>query len=86
MQDGEDDFGRRDALPRMDIHRNSTAVVFDGDGLVGVDRDDDVAAVTRERLVDRVVEDLEHHVVQTGPVIGIADVHSGPFANRIEAL
>ena len=36
-----------------------------------------------ERLVDRVVQDLEHHVVQTGPVIGVADVHSRALADRI---
>ncbi len=67
----------------MDIHRNSTAVVLDGDRLVGVDGDDDVGAMPGERLVDRVVQDLEDHVVQTGPVIGVTDVHSRAFADRI---
>ncbi len=86
VQDGEDDFRRRDPLLRMDIHRNSTAVVLHGDGLVGVDGDDDVGAVTGERLVDRVVQDLEDHVVQAGPVIGVTDVHSRALADRIEAF
>jgi len=83
MQDSEDDFSRRDALLRMDIHRNSTAVVLHGDRLVGVDGDDDVGAVTGQRLVNRVVQDLEDHVVQTGPIIGVTDVHSRALANRI---
>jgi hypothetical protein len=70
----------------MDIHRNSTAVVLDGDGLVGVNYDRDVGAVASQRLVDRVVHDLKDHVVQAGPVIGVADVHSGALADRIEAF
>src|SRR5690606_12079415 len=29
---------------------------------------------------------LEHHMVQAGTVIGIADVHTGTFAHGIQAL
>ena len=29
--------------------------------------------------------DLEHHVVQAGPVIGVADIHAGALAHRVEA-
>jgi hypothetical protein len=39
-----------------------------------------------ERLVDRVIQDLEDHVVQTGAVIGVADVHSRALADGIEAF
>ena len=39
-----------------------------------------------QRLVDRIVRDLEHHVVEARPVVGVADVHSGPLAHRVEAL
>ena len=42
--------------------------------------------MTGERLVDRIVGDLEHHVVEARPVVGVADIHSGPFADRVEAL
>ena len=45
-----------------------------------------VVAVARERLVDRVVEHLEHHVVEAGAVGGVADVHAGTLAHRVEAL
>ena len=68
----------------MDIHRYSTAVVRDGDRLVGVNRDRHVGAVAGQRLVNGVVDDFENHVVQTGAVIGVADVHSGSFANRVK--
>ena len=37
------------------------------------------------RLVDRVVDDLEGHVVQAGAVIGVADVHARPLAHGVEA-
>ena len=70
----------------MDIHRNSTAVVRDGDGLILVNLYRDIRAVTRQGLVDGVVDDLEDHVVQTGPVIGVADVHSGAFSDGVEAF
>ena len=39
-----------------------------------------------ERLVDRIVRDLEHHVVEARAVVGVADVHAGPLAHRVEAL
>ena len=39
-----------------------------------------------EGLVDGVVDDLENHVVEPGAVIGVADVHSGPFSDRFETL
>ena len=71
---------------RVDIHRDSAAVVGDGDGFVGVDGDHDAVAVAGQRLVDGVVDDLENHVVQAGAVIGVADVHAGAFAHRIKTL
>ena len=39
-----------------------------------------------ERLVDRVVGDLEHHVVEARAVVGVADIHAGALAHRVEAL
>ncbi len=42
--------------------------------------------MTGQRLVDRVVRNLEHHVVQARTVVGIANIHARPLAHRIEAL
>ena len=86
MEHGHDDFGGRAAFLGLDVDRDAAAVVDDADRAVGVDRDDDVVAVAGERLVDRVVDDLENHVVQAGTVVGIADVHAGPFANGLKSL
>ncbi len=46
----------------------------------------DLAALrmTCENFVDTVIDDLVNHVVQTRPVVGVADVHAGTFANRVE--
>ena len=38
------------------------------------------------RLVDRVVHDLPHHVVQAGEVVGVADVHPGALAHRVRSF
>jgi hypothetical protein len=86
VQHRHDDFGGGAAFLGVDVDRDAAAVVLDRDGLVGVDGDLDPVAVTGERFVDGVVDDLEHHVVQAGAVIGVTDVHSGPLADRIKAL
>jgi hypothetical protein len=70
----------------MDIHRNSTPVVGDGDGFVRVHGHRDLGAIPCERLVDRVVDDLENHVVETGAVVGVSDVHAGPLSDGVETL
>ena len=41
-------------------------------------------AMTGQSFVDGVVDDLENHVVQTGAVIGVTDVHSGSFSDCVE--
>ena len=86
MQHGHDDFGGRTALLRMDIHRDAASIVEYGDRLIRVDGDDNLVAMTGQRLVDGVVDDLEDHVVQAGSVIGVADVHAGAFPHRIKTL
>ncbi len=86
VQHGHDDLGRRAAFLGVDIDRNAAAVVLDRDRAVAVDDDANLAAMAGERFVDRVVDDLENHVMQAGAVIGIADVHARTFAHGIEAF
>ena len=52
---------------------------------VDVERDRDVVAEAGQRLVDRVVDDLEDQVVQAA-LGGVADVHAGALADRLETL
>ena len=46
----------------------------------------DVVTISRERFVDRVVQDFEHHVMQPRAIGRVADVHAGPLAHRLKAF
>jgi hypothetical protein len=70
----------------VNIDGNTAAIVDDGDRLVGVYRDGNFLAIARERFVDGVVDDFEDHVVEPGAVIGVTDVHSRPFSDRLETF
>ena len=79
------DFERRALFSRMHIDRNSAAVVLDRNPIVAQNYDVDLRAVTGQRFVDRVVDDLIDEMMQ--PALGgVADVHPGAFANRFETF
>ncbi len=86
VQHGHDDLGGGDALLAVNVDRYAAAVVADRYRFVGMNGDHDAIAVAGQRFVNGVVHHLEHHVMQAAAVIGISDVHSGPFANGIEAF
>jgi hypothetical protein len=90
MQDAHDDFGSGALgfvlVIHLDADRDATAVVADGDGVVGVDGDDDVVAVAGQGFVDGVVDNFEHHVVQASAIGGVADVHAGALAHGFQAF
>ena len=85
VEHGEHDLDRGLALLLHDRDRNATAVVGHGDRVVGMDLDLDLVAVPGKGLVNRVVHDLVHQVMQATHT-GRADVHAGPLANRLETL
>ena len=85
VQDGEHDLKRGDLLLGMEADGDAAAVVLDGNRVVGVHGDLDLRAEARHCLVDGVVHDLPHEVVQTGRGGG-ADVHARALAHRLEAL
>jgi hypothetical protein len=70
----------------MNAGRDTTAVVRDRAGAVGVERHRNLGGVPGQRLVDCVVDDLVDHVVQARPIVGVADVHAGPLAYGIKAF
>ena len=86
VQLGHDDLGRRDAFALVDVDRDAAAVVAHRHRAVGVEDDFDRAGVAGQRLVDGVVDDFVHHVVQAGAVVGVADIHAGPLAHGVEPL
>ena len=85
MEVGHDHFGGGDPLLVMNADRDAAAVIRDGGRAVGVERDRDRVAIPGKRLVNRVVDDLIHHMVQPRPVIGIADIHPGPLTHGFKA-
>jgi hypothetical protein len=42
--------------------------------------------VSRQRLVNGVVDHLIDHVMQAGAVIGVADIHAWPLADGVKSL
>ncbi|MNJ11611.1 hypothetical protein D3C77_57900 [compost metagenome] len=51
-----------------------------------MDLDLNIGAVASQSLVNGVIDDLEHHVVQARAIIRIADIHPRALADRIQAL
>ena len=86
VQHGHHDLGGGATLFRVDVDRNAAAVVADADRAVFKNGDYHLVAITRERFVDRIVDHLEHHVMQASAVIGVADVHARALAHRLQAL
>ena len=85
MQHGQDDLYRGNLLLGVLIDRDAAAIVGDGDGVVGVNGHLDMAAVTGQSLVDRVVHNLVNQVMETARARG-ADIHARTFANRFKAF
>ena len=67
----------------MNPYRNTTPVVADTDGIVGMDDHADLVAIPGKRFVDGVIDHLEHHVVQAGTVVRITDIHPRSFPDCV---
>lgn len=85
VQDRQHDLEGRLPFGGNDAHGDAAAVVHDAHAAVGEDRDVDRVRVAGQRLVDGVVDDLVHEVVQSA-LAGRADVHTGSLANRVQTL
>ena len=85
VQDGHDDLERGDLLHRVHVDRDASAVIDDGDGIVTMNGDFDFGAEASHGLVDRVVDDLPHQVVQARRA-GRTDVHAGTDADGLKTL
>ena len=69
----------------LDVDRDAAAVVGDSDLVVLVDPQVDAVTCAVHRLIDRVVEDLAHEVMQA-PQVGRADVHARTAADGLQTL
>ena len=80
VEAGEDHLDPRHPLLGVDVHRHAAAVVGHRRRAVGVEGDVDLGAVAGDRLVDAVVDHLEHQVVGA---LGLG-VHPRTLAHRLE--
>ena len=48
--------------------------------------DDNIIAVSGQCFVDRVVNDFEHHMVQTRAIRGVTDVHTRTLTYGLKAF
>ena len=85
VQNGKDHLHGRPTGLGLDIHRNTTAIVGNGDGIAGIDGDGDMLTVARQRLIDGIVHNFVHQMVQTRGGGG-ADIHTGTLADSFQAL
>ncbi|GAB3080156.1 hypothetical protein GCM10027157_12360 [Corynebacterium aquatimens] len=69
----------------MHLHRDTAAVIDDLHPTVAKQGDLDLVRVARHRLIDGVVHNLPHQVVQAAHTCG-TDVHTGALTHRLEAL
>ena len=51
-----------------------------------MDGDHDVIAMTCQGLVNRVIDNLKHQVMQTGAIGCVADVHTRALADGLKAF
>ena len=70
---------------RVHFDRNTTAVIADLNAAVFQQSDLNIGGVTRHRLVDGVVYNLPHQVVQA-TLTSRANVHTRPLTHGLEAL
>ena len=83
MQLGHDHLSGGHAFAFVDTDRNTAPVIAHSDRAVGVDPYIDMIGVTGQSLVNAVIHDLVNHMVQTGPVISITDIHTGTLTNSL---
>ena len=84
MEHGHDYFGGRAPFLLVDVHRDASAVVDNGNRVVRVDGHIDAVALFFQGLVDRVVYHFPDQMVQPD-LAGRADVHRWPLPHRLDA-
>ena len=83
---GHDDLGSGHPFALMDIGRDSAPIIAHAAGAIRIEGNQHLLRKARERLVNGVVDDLVHHVVQAGAVVRVPDIHARPLAHGIEAF
>ena len=85
MEHRHDDFGGGYAF-LVHIHGDTPAIVRHGHRFVGVYHDPDFRTVARQGLIDGIVHQFENHVVKTGAIVCVTDIHTGTLADGIQSF
>ena len=64
----------------------ATAIINNRNRVIRVNNYRNFRAITRQGLVNRVIENLKNQMVQTCSVGGVSDVHAWTFTNSFETL
>ena len=81
-----DDFGGRHAFFGVNIGWDAAPIILNRDRSIGIELDDHPVAMAGQRLVNRIIRDLKHHMVQARTIIGIANIHARALTHRIKAF
>jgi hypothetical protein len=85
MKDGEYHLGGGTLLLLMDVNRDPPPVICHGYRPIPVEYDPYLGAITGQGLVDGIIDDLEHHMMQSGAIVRVADIHSGTLSDCVQA-
>ena len=85
VQHGVDDLERGTSRLRLNVDRNASAVIHDGDGVALVDGHLNFRAIARERFVNGVIHNFIDKVVQAAHRRR-ADVHTRALAHRLQSF
>ena len=80
MELGHDHLSRRHAFFMVQVSGDAAAIIGDRDRAIAVQDHLDQITMPGQRLINGVVHHLIDHVMQTGAIIGITDIHAWPFS------
>ena len=83
MKFGHHEFNASKPSLSLDIHRNSPTIILDFNRTIGGEGDDYLVAISGERFIDCVIDDLPETVHEAARVGG-ADIHSRALTDGIE--
>ena len=83
---GHNYFCGTDILFCVNVYRYSSTVVSNGYGFFRVNRHVNSIAMPCQRLINRVIHQLLHHMMQAGAIFGVTNVHTRTLTHRIEAF
>ena len=85
MEDGKYHLQGRHAFLLIDIYRDPTAVIHNGNGIIGMDFYSDFVTEASQSFVNGVIYDFINQMMQTSGTGG-ADIHTGTFADCLQTF